>query len=155
MRSAKNPAAEVQRRMALLLQDCWNRGWLGAIQLGLLDTGLTELANAQGGCERIKNTPMPKQYDYLPRLLVQATCILLPFGMVANLGLLTPIGSTMLGFIFQALEKIGRDLEHPFSNSIHDVALTSICRTIEINLKQTLGETDLPAPIEPVHGVLW
>jgi putative membrane protein len=35
------------------------------------------------------------------------------------------------------------------------VALTSICRTIEINLKQYLGETELPTPIEPLQGVLW
>jgi ion channel-forming bestrophin family protein len=33
--------------------------------------------------------------------------------------------------------------------------MTSLCRTIEINLKQYLGEADLPAPIEPVRGVLW
>jgi putative membrane protein len=82
-------------------------------------------------------------------------CILLPLGIVANLGLLTPIGASLLGFVFLVLEKIGRDLEHPFNNSVHDVALTSICRTILINLKQYLEETDLPAPIEPVHGVLW
>ena len=75
--------------------------------------------------------------------------------MVASLGVLTPIGSSLLGFGFLALESIGRDLEHPFDNSVHDVAMTSICRTIEINLKQYLGEADPPAPIEPVHGVLW
>ena len=59
----KNAAAEIQRRMALLIQDCCHRGWLGAIQLDLLDNGLTELENAQGGCERINNTPMPKHYE--------------------------------------------------------------------------------------------
>jgi ion channel-forming bestrophin family protein len=155
LRSEKNAAAEIQRRMTLLIQESFHRGWLGAIQLGLIDNSLTELANAQGGSERIKNTPMPKQYDYFPKLFVDAYCILLPLGMVANLGLLTPIGSTLVGFVFLALDKIGRDLEHPFNNSVHDVALTSICRTIEINLKQYLGETDLPAPIEPVRGVLW
>jgi ion channel-forming bestrophin family protein len=68
---------------------------------------------------------------------------------------LTPIGSALLGFGFLALESIGRDLEHPFDNSVHDVAMTSLCRTIEINLKQYLGEADLPAPVEPVRGVLW
>jgi NADH dehydrogenase FAD-containing subunit len=68
---------------------------------------------------------------------------------------LTPIGSALLGFGFLALGSIGRDLEHPFDNSVHDVAMTSICRTIEINLKQYLGEADLPPPIEPVRGVLW
>ena len=155
LRGEENAAAEIQRRMALLIQDSCHRGWLGAIQLGLLDNGLTELANAQGGCERIKNTPMPRHYDYFFRLLVHVYCILLPLGMVASLGLLTPIGSALLGFVFLGLENIGRDLEHPFDNSVHDVAMTSICRTIEINLKQYLGEADLPAPIEPVRGVLW
>jgi putative membrane protein len=155
LRGEKNAAAEIQRRMALLIQDCCHRGWLGAIPLGLLDNGLTELANAQGGCERIKNTPMPRHYDYFIRFFFQVYCVLLQFGMVANLGLLTPIGSSLLGFGFLALESIGRDLEHPFDNSAHDVAMTSICRTIEINLKQYLGEADLPAPVEPVRGVLW
>jgi putative membrane protein len=155
LRREKNVAAEIQRRMALLIQESFRRGWLEAIPLGLLDNSLTELANAQGGCERIKSTPMPKQYDYFPMLFVHIYCILLPLGMVANLGVLTPFGSTLVGFIFLALDKIGRDLEVPFNNSIHDIALTSICRTIEINLKQYLGESELPAPIEPVRGVLW
>ena len=155
LRGAKNAAAEIQRRMALLIQDSCHRGWLGVVPLALLDNGLTELANAQGGCERIKNTPMPRHYDSLIRLFIHLFCILLPLGMVANLGLLTPIGSALLGFGFLALETIGRDLDHPFANSVHDVPMTSICRTIEINLKQYLGEADLPAPIEPVRGVLW
>jgi putative membrane protein len=155
LRGEKNAAAEIQRRMALLIQDSRDRGWLEAIQLGLLDNGLTELANAQGGCERIKNTPMPRHYESVIRFFIPAYCVLLPLGMVASLGPLTPVGSSLLGFGFLALESIGRDLEHPFDNSVHDVAMTSLCRTIEINLRQYLGEADLPAPIEPVRGVLW
>jgi putative membrane protein len=151
----RNAAAEIQRRMALLIQDSRGRGWLDALQLGLLDNSLTELANAQGGCERIKNTPMPRHYEYVIRFFIHLYCVLLPLGMVASLGVLTPVGSSLLGFGFLALESIGRDLEHPFDNSVHDVAMTSLCRTIEINLKQYLGEADLPAPIEPVRGVLW
>lgn len=148
-------AAEIQRRMALRLQECCRRGWLGEIQLGLLDNGLTELANAQGGCERIRNTPMPRHYNYFIKTLIHVDCVLLPLGLVASLGLLTPVGSALLGFGFLALESIGRDLEHPFDNSAHDVAMTSLRRTIEIDPRQFLGEVDLPAPIEPVRGVLW
>jgi putative membrane protein len=155
LRGQKNVAAEIQRRMALLLQKSLRRGWLDALQLSLLDNSLTELANAQGGCERIKNTPLPRQYDYFPMLFVSVYCLGLPLNMVANLGWLTPLGSSLVGFVFLALDEIGRDLEFPFHNSVHDVPLTSICRTIEINLRQYLGETELPASIEPVRGVLW
>lgn len=154
LREQRNAAAEIQRRMALLLQDSWHRGWLDVVQLGLLDDSLTELANAQGGCERIKSTPVPKSYDHFIRLLVHAFCVLLPLGIVASLGLLTPVVSALLGFVFLALDNIGRDLEHPFDNSVHDVAMTALCLTIEINLKQYLGEDALPAPIAPVRGVL-
>jgi putative membrane protein len=155
LRNEENVAAGIQRRMAFLVHESRHREWLGSIELALLDKTLSELANAQGGCERIKNTPVPKSYDYFIRLLAHIYCVLLPLGMVASLGVLTPIGSALLGFVFLALENIGRDLEHPFDNSIHDIAMSSLCRTIEINLKQSLGEAELPAPTEPVGGVLW
>jgi putative membrane protein len=75
--------------------------------------------------------------------------------MVSSLGWFTPLGSTFVGFIFLALDKIGRDLEDPFDNTIHDIPLTSITRTIEINLRQMLGESNLPEPVTPVHSILW
>jgi ion channel-forming bestrophin family protein len=30
-----------------------------------------------------------------------------------------------------------------------DTAMTSIARTIEINIKQLIGEVDIPEPLEP------
>jgi putative membrane protein len=57
--------------------------------------------------------------------------------------------------MFLALERIGRVLEDPFENRINDVAMTAIATTIEINLRQMLGETELPPPAQPVDGILW
>jgi putative membrane protein len=80
---------------------------------------------------------------------------MLPLGLVTNLGWLTPLGSTLVGFIFLALDRMGRDLEDPFDNKIYDVPMTAITTTIEVNLRQLLGETDLPASPVPVKDVLW
>jgi putative membrane protein len=150
-----NVPMDIQRRIGLLLQDCFQQGWLDAIRWSSIDATLTALANAQGGAERIKNTPFPRQYDYFQQLFVRVFCVLLPLGMVASLGVLTPVGSTLVGFILMLLDKIGRDLEEPFSNTIHDVPLSAICRTIEIDLREHLEEEELPAPRKAVHGVLW
>ena len=60
-----------------------------------------------------------------------------------------------MGFIFLALNQVGADLESPFENAIYDVPLTSITRAIEINLRQGLGQTDVPPPVRPEKGVLW
>jgi len=151
----KNVALALQRNMGTIVRNARQRGWIDNLEWQAMDKNLDDLADAQGGTERIKNTPMPKQYDFFPMLFVQIYCILLPIGMVEQLGWFTPLGSTLVGFMFLALDKIGRDLEDPFDNEIYDVPLTSITRTIEINLRQILGETELPPPVTPERGVLW
>lgn len=155
LRISKNVPLTIQQQMGRLLRHSKDRGWIDRMEWQAMDRNLDDLADAQGGAERIKNTPMPKQYDFFPMLFVQIYCLLLPIGMVENLGWFTPLGSTLVGFMFLALDKIGRDLEDPFDNKIYDVPLTSITRTIDINLRQLLGETEIPSPSEPVHGVLW
>ena len=155
LRGEKNIPLTLQQWIGNLVRTCEDRGWIDSIGWQAMDRNLDDLADAQGGLERIKNTPMPKQYDYFPQLFVQLYCLVLPMGMVQNLGWYTPLGSTLVGFMFLALDKIGRDLENPFDNTIFDVPMTAICRTIEINLRQLLGETDIPSAEQPVYGVLW
>ena len=141
--------------MGLLIREMRGRGWIDGLEWQSMDRNLDDLLNAQGGNERIKNTPLPKQYDFFPMLFVQIYCLLLPVGMVESLGWFTPLGSTLVGFMFLALDKIGRDLEDPFENTIYDLPLTSITTTIEINLRQMLGETSLPEAATPTNGILW
>jgi putative membrane protein len=151
----KNVPLAVQKQMGLMIREARQRGWIDNWEWQAMDRNLDTLMAAQGGAERIKNTPLPKQYDFFPKLFVQIYCLILPVGMVENLGWLTPLGSTLVGFMFLALEEIGRDLEDPFDNKIYDVPITAISKTIEINLRQILGETELPAAEKPVGGVLW
>jgi putative membrane protein len=155
LRSQKNVPVAIQQWQSRLLSSTLEKGWIDVAGWRAMDESLNDLVDAQGGAERIKNTPMPRQYDYLPQLCVQIFCILLPLSMGASMGWFTPLGSAVVGFIFLALDKIGRDLEDPFDNTVHDIPLTSISRTIEINLRQMLGETELPPQTVPVNDVLW
>lgn len=155
LRDQKNIPQALQLQIGTLIQQSEQQGWINPLQWQAMDHSLSNLCDAQGGAERTKNTPMPKQYDYFPQLFVQIYCVLLPLAMVINLGWFTPLGSTLVAFIFLALDKIGRDLEDPFDNSIFDVPLTAITTTIETNLRQMLGEKTLPDPEKPVRGVLW
>lgn len=155
LRDEKNVPLAIQQQMSGMLRQCQVRGWVDIAHWRALDGSLDDLIDAQGGTERIKNTPMPKQYDYFPQLFVQIYCVMLPLALVMTMGWYTPLGSTLVGFIFLALDKIGRDLEYPFDNTIYDVPMTSLTTTIEVNLRQLLGETVLPAAETPVKGVLW
>lgn len=155
LRAEKNVPVAIQQWQSALLRDALDAGWIDVAQWHAMNQSLDDLVDAQGGAERIKNTPMPRQYDYLPQLFAQMFCFLLPLVMVSSMGWFTPLGSTLVGFIFLSLDKIGRDLEDPFDNTIHDIPLTSITRTIEINLRQMLGETALPEAVVPVNDILW
>lgn len=118
-----------------------------------IDRILSDIANAQGGLERIRNTPLAIQFSVLPGLLVRSFCVVLPLSMVQELGWITPFGSTLVGFLFLALDEIGRDLEDPFAKGDHALPMDAMSRTVEIDLLQSLGET-APDPVQPVRGVL-
>ena len=155
LKSCENIPLAIQHSMASLVAECYRSGWIDSIRWASLDRTLSALMDSQGAAERIKNTPMPVLYDLFIRRFIGIYCLLLPLGMVASLGLLTPVGSTLVGFIFMALDQIGRDLEAPFENLPNDISLTAISRSIEINLRQMLGENHPPEPVAPVDGVLW
>ncbi len=124
----------------------------GAVHAGI-DRILSDLANAQGGLERIRSTPLAIQFSIFPGLIARVFCVLLPMSMVQELGWITPFGSTLAGFLYIALDKIGADLENPFQEGVHAVPMAAISRTIEIDLLQSIGEP-APAPVVPEHGVL-
>ena len=138
------------RRINLAMKN----GWIDTIQQSAMESVLVDIANAQGGMERLKNTPLPNQYRFFPTLFTHIFCILLPIGLVESLGFATPLGSTVAGLMFLAVLAIGDDLVDPFANTVHDLPLNAMCRTIEIDLLQSIGDP-APEPAQPVKGVLW
>jgi putative membrane protein len=126
-----------------------------SIRLVAIERTLCELSDAQGGLERIKNTPLPQQYATYPIVFTHAFCVLLPLGLVDTLRLWTPLGSTAAGFLFLALLQIGRDMQNPFENTHNDVPLTAITRGIEIDLRDGLGVEHGLLPLTADRGVLW
>ena len=57
--------------------------------------------------------------------------------------------SMLVSWVFILMEMIGDYSENPFEGLYNDVPITSMARSIEIDIRQMLDETDLPDPIEP------
>lgn len=136
------------------LRDACREGRLSDFRLTALERSLTEMTDLQGGCERIRNTPMPFSYTVLTHRLVVFYCFTLPFGLVSTTGLLTPLVVLLISHAFYGLDALGDEIEDPFGMEANDLPLAAICRTIEIDLRQTLGEGDVPEPATPQAGVL-
>jgi len=123
-----------------------------------LEKILGEFYSLQGKSERIKNFPFPRQYATVNYIFVWIFLILLPFGMLnifngtnnLNTIWLTLPFTMLVSWVFILMEMIGEYSENPFEGLYNDVPISTMARSIEIDIRQMLDETDLPKPIEPV-----
>lgn len=122
---------------------------------------INELFNLQGGCERIKTTPLFRQYSIFSRVFVLIFISLVPFGLIKELQGLASWGvwltipfSMLISWVFFTMEQIGEYSENPFDNSVNDIPISTICLNIEIDLKEIMGEENLPEKMNPINDVL-
>lgn len=120
-----------------------------------------ELFNFQGGCERIKNTPLFRQYSIFSRVFVILFIFLLPFGLLKEMDKIGTYGvwltipfSMLISWVFFTMEQIGEFSENPFDNSVNDTPISTICRAIEIEIREFLGDDQIPEKLNPVDNML-
>lgn len=154
MSATSNPPIALIKTMGERLSAAWRKGWIDAFHLPILEASLSGLTDIQGGCERIKSTPIPFSYTLLIHRIVAVYCLALPFGIVDTTHWATPLVVILVGYAFYGLDAIGDEIENPFGNDPHDLPLAAMSTMIEVNVREALGETDLPALRPPVDNIL-
>lgn len=111
---------------------------------------------SQGKCERIKNTVFPWGYAKYTKIFVWLMAVLLPFHLVTDLNPQSILLCALTSFTFVTIEKVGSNLDNPFENSFNDTPMTTICRTIEIDLREMTHQKQeqIPPALAPKNGVL-
>ena len=112
-----------------------------------LDDTLVRLCDAQGKVERIKNTVFPVTYRVFLHSIIYLFVVTLSISL-RNVPSYFEIPLLLLiSLAFFLLEKSATNMQDPFDNKPTDTAMTAIARTIEINIKQLLKESNVPAPL--------
>ncbi|WP_422418890.1 bestrophin family protein [Pseudomonas sp. GZD-222] len=125
----------------------------GEVLQANLDQQLSRLSYVLGGCERIKNTPIPYPYILMLHRIVHVYCFLLPFCLVDSIGWFTPFAVCVLAYTFFGLDALGDQIADPFDTQPNDLALDAMCRNLEIAVRELSGDA-APAQLQPVKGVL-
>ena len=123
----------------------------------------------QGRCERIKDFPYPRQFASINSFFIKLFCLLLPFGLLREFDrlnesvegiikghmvwLVIPF-SVLISWVYTSLGRVGESTESPFEGSPNDIPISQMCRTAEIDLRDMLGEIDLPSPLEPKNNIV-
>lgn len=164
LQHAFNPAVQLNLIQGECLRDAMKQGWLSDFRLVAMMKTLETFYNSIGACERIKNTPFPREYDSFIRLLIWLLIVVLPLYLLSIFSddisklLIIPITLSVI-LIVGFANKAGDMLEDPFENRMHDIPMSSLCNTIERDLLQYLqqdeSEISPPSKQQEVNGVVW
>jgi putative membrane protein len=120
----------------------------------------------QGRCERIKDFPYPRQFASINSFFIKLFCLLLPFGLLREFDrlnesvegvikghmvwLVIPF-SVLISWMYTSLGRVGESTDE---GSANDIPISQMCRTAEIDLREMLGEPDLPSPLESKNNIV-
>ena len=167
--SKNNKAVQLLGLQSTALKDLYTEGLLDNFRFMEMHSVLREFSSHQGKNEKIKNFPYPRQYATINMLFVKLFCILLPFALLAefdslndnidgylkgNMVWLVIPFSVLISWVYTSLEQVGESTENPFEGSANDIPISQMSRTVEIDIREMLGETDLPSVLQPQNNIV-
>jgi putative membrane protein len=152
--ASARPTEFLLRRMAMDLGAFVRAGDLHPALAANIDATLSGMATVAAGCERIQNTPIPFAYTLLLHRTAWLYCLLLPFGLVDTVGVMTPFVVLIVAYTFFGLDALGDEIEEPFGLADNHLPLDALCREIEVSVLDTLGVRELPERLTPVQSRL-
>lgn len=156
--SRKNACTHLIDKQAQELKELKRRGLIDDFRHMEMQKMLNDFYTLQGKCERIKNFPLPRQYASISIYLVYIFIFLLPMGLLSAFDDANMEGymiwgtvpfTVLIAWIFWMMESVGDYAENPFEYLAFDTPMDSLTRTIEIDLREMLGEKEIPKPITP------
>jgi putative membrane protein len=108
-------------------------------QLIILNADASQFTDICGGCERIRNTPIPYSYSAFVKKFIFIYVLTLPIGWVFSLGyFVVPIVPFFL-YVLASLELIAEEIENPFGFDANDLPVDTICDNIEKHVGEILA----------------
>jgi putative membrane protein len=113
-------------------------GHISGEQLITIDKEISQLTEMMGGCERIKNTPIPYSYSMYIKKFIFLYIVTLPFGFVTTFGYFTIITVILVSFVLLSVELIGEEIEDPFGRDLNDLPTDELSERIRENIREIM-----------------
>jgi putative membrane protein len=136
LESATHKPHYVAQKMMHRTHVMYKEGVLTGDQLIVMNEELRSFTDICGGCERIKNTPIPFSYSVFIKKFIFIYVGTLPFGFAFSLGFFTIPVTTFIFYVLASLELIAEEIEDPFGGDNNDLPM----RQITGNIKKRVNE---------------
>lgn len=135
-----HPPAELVFLLTKKLYQLKKENKISDTEMLFLDTQLSWFLDVCGGCERIKNTPIPYSYSSFIKKFIIFYVMALPVANVVNLGcFMIPI-TMFVYYVLMSLELIAEEIEDPFNNDENDIPMEAISQNIERSINLILNK---------------
>jgi len=123
------------------VQKLYREGVITGDQLIILDTQLSGFLDVCGGCERIKNTPIPYSYSSFTKKFIVIYVITLPIAYAMSIGYMMTLLTVFVFYVLMSLEVLAEEIEEPFNNEENDLPMELIAQNIERNIIRIFSES--------------
>lgn len=159
LKGSHNVATQLIKNQSLYIRRMYDQKLLNEFMFIRLDETLNNFYVSQGQAERIKKTPFIPTYHFFSEVFLYFFITLLPFSLLSGVDkaattwMLLPV-TVLIGWVFHMINLNGHVYAYPFDNTPFDVPMTAICNTIEIDLKEMIGDENIPVKIIAHKGIL-
>jgi len=138
LKKFKHKPNRIASLMHRKVNDLYRAGKITGDQLINMDKELKDFLDLIGGCERIKNTPIPYSYMMYMKKFIFIYIITLPFGFLSQSGFLTIPIVVLISFVLLSVELIAEEIEDPFGRDMNDLPLDDLAAKMKDNVKEIL-----------------
>ena len=138
----------IASRMFAKANELFMKGEITGEHLFIIDKELKAFSDIIGGCERIKNTPIPYSYSMYIKKFIFAYIITLPLGFVHDYEYWTIPLVMLLFYFLVGIELIAEEIEDPFGRDQNDLPTDDLSRKIKTNVNEILGGSQADVPAE-------
>lgn len=124
----------VMQMIYVKLREIEKKGELTQGDLIQIDVNLNGLMASLGGCQRIKNTPIPYSYSLFIKKFIFLYVITLPI-VFFHFDYWAILITTFVFYALVSMEVLAEEIEDPFGTDDNDLPLEQICDTIETDLR--------------------
>jgi ion channel-forming bestrophin family protein len=126
----------IMTQITLLTTHFFREKFIVAEQLVLMENDINVLVNVLGGCERIRNTPMPMGYGLHLKRILLLYLITLPITFINDLKWWSVPVVMIVFYTMVGIELIGEEIEEPFGEDPNDLPMDSIQTRIGSNVNE-------------------
>ncbi|MBW4361773.1 bestrophin family protein [Flavobacterium taihuense] len=134
----KHRPNQIAKMLFQKINDLYITHKISGDQLIILNNEIQSFTDICGGCERIKNTPIPYSYSTFIKKFIFIFVLTLPYAYVFTLGYYVIPVVTFIFYVLASIELISEEIEEPFGYDDNDLPTTKISENIKKHIEEIL-----------------